>query len=120
MSKLFFFFLLRFRSHRHSAYLYGRCAVSQPRRAASARFLSRKSWRFGEPCEVFNCRFGRVPKKSFHYLKGVFFTFVQQKTRFFQNFFDKDFIGIVSLKKYAIWIAAFMDICPKQKALSAA
>ena len=43
--------LLRFRSHRHSAYFYGRCAVSQPFQAASARFLfSGRSWRFGEPC----------------------------------------------------------------------
>ena len=30
--------LLRFRSHRHSAYFYGRCAVSQPFQAAGAFF----------------------------------------------------------------------------------
>ena len=30
--------LLRHRSHRHSSYFYGRCAVSQPFQAAGARF----------------------------------------------------------------------------------
>ena len=42
--------LLRFRSHRHSAYFYGRCAVPQSFQGEGARFLFGRSRRFGEPC----------------------------------------------------------------------
>ena len=48
--------------------------------------------------------------------KGRFFDFCStENTIFFKLFNDKMLFGIVSLKKYAIRIAAFMDICPITK-----
>ena len=48
--------------------------------------------------------------------KGRLFDFCStENTIFFKLFNDKMLFGIVSLKKYAIRIAAFMDICPITK-----